>query len=587
MSRSADILPTSTEPAELLAVIAELRAALEEERARVAQLTEERDQLRRSHERLREELELFRRRIYVATAERVDTRQLELEFAARMVELNKLDEQLEEELAKRDGEAGASPRSAKGRDGRRPKPTGRRDLKTTNLPKERVEITDPILEGMVAEGKAKRMGFAESCRLGWRPGGNVCIVVARAQYEVAGDSPGKPLLVTAERPKEAVRSMAAPSALARIVTEKFADGLPLNRIQNRFAREGLSLDRGTMSRWLEDAGATFGATVVAAARKEAMESSFCIATDATGVRVLPGRSPEKTRRPCRKGHFFVFVADRDHVFFEYTPRETSAVVAGMFKGYSGYVQADAKAVFDVLYVSPEERLRRLRKRATGDDPDVDDCQRAEVGCWSHCRRGFWEAAVTKNSVAREGLVRIGRLFDLEERWCDRPPDEIKELRNTYARPHVESFFAWVEREYARLGGVRSLLSQALGYARRNKDALMRYLDDGRLVLDNNRSERALRSVATGRKGWLFVGSDDHGTAAANLLSGVASARLHGLDPQAYFRDVFRVLGYWPRDRYLELAPKYWAATRARLDPEELRAEVGPLTVPPPLPVPEQ
>jgi hypothetical protein len=109
------------------------------------------------------------------------------------------------------------------------------------------------------------------------------------------------------------------------------------------------------------------------------------------------------------------------------------------------------------------------------------------------------------------------------------------------------------------------------------------LDDGRLVLDNNRSESALRgSIATGRKAWLFVGSDDHAQSAGHLFSLIASCKLHGLDPEAYLRDLFRVLAHWPKERYLELAPKYWAATRTRLDPLELAREIGPLTVPPPL-----
>jgi len=90
------------------------------------------------------------------------------------------------------------------------------------------------------------------------------------------------------------------------------------------------------------------------------------------------------------------------------------------------------------------------------------------------------------------------------------------------------------------------------------------------------------TIATGRKAWLFVGSDDHAESAGHIFSLIASCRLHGLDPEAYLRDLFRVLAHWPRDRYLELAPKYWAATRVRLDPEQLRCEFGPLLVPPPI-----
>ena len=111
------------------------------------------------------------------------------------------------------------------------------------------------------------------------------------------------------------------------------------------------------------------------------------------------------------------------------------------------------------------------------------------------------------------------------------------------------------------------------------------LEDGRLILENNRSERALRRIAVGRRGWLFVGSDTHGEAAGHIFSLIATARLHGLDPGGYLRELFRVLAHWRRERYLELWPKYWAQTRARLDAAELAAEVGRLTIPPPLTLP--
>ncbi|MDY7229299.1 IS66 family transposase, partial [Hyalangium rubrum] len=173
-------------------------------------------------------------------------------------------------------------------------------------------------------------------------------------------------------------------------------------------------------------------------------------------------------------------------------------------------------------------------------------------------------------------------------WKADTPQTIHRLRNAHLRPHLEAFFRWAEEEYSQVRDERGLVRSALGYAVRQKEALMRVLDDGRLVLDNNRSERALRTIAVGRKAWLFVGSDGHAQSAGNILSLVASARLHGLDPEAYLRDLFRVLAHWPRERYLELAPRYWASTRARLDSQQLAAELGPLTVPPPLsPTPEQ
>lgn len=554
------------------AALAAERAALAAERDRVATLTAERDLLRTSHERLRLELELLRRRIFVAKAERVDTAQLELEFAAKLAALDQLGgapgPAPDADAPGGEGQGGQAAPKAKR------KPTGRRDLRDAPLEEVRVEIADPLFEELVAAGKAERIGHEESSKLAWKRGGLRRLVVARVKYR-ALDGQGEAQLETAAMPPECFpRSLAAPSMLAHVVTDKYCDGLPLHRIEDRLARDGFGVDRGTLCRWVEDAGATAGATVVAAAREEAMRTAFCIATDATGVAVQPGRAPDRQRQACRRGHYFVLIADRDHIFFEYSPTETSAVISEMFRGYAGFVQADAKSVYDVLFRPPD-----------GARPDDDPAGRQEVGCWSHARRKFWEATVAKSVAAREGLARIGRIFALDASWRGRSPAEILALRGAHLRPHLEAFFAWAEVEYDAVKEQRGLLRSALGYAVRQKEALMRVLADGRLVLENNRSERALRTIAVGRKAWLFVGSDDHAHSAGHLFSLIASARLHGLDPEAYLRDLFRVLAHWPRDRYLELAAKYWAGTRARLDPAELASELGDLTVPPPLPTP--
>jgi transposase len=561
--------PLSTNESERFAA---LEAALAAEKAKVAKLTEERDALRASHERLRLELLLLRRRIFVAKAERVDTSQLELEFSTTLAALNRagglppvMDESLDVD--------------GNGRRRAKKKPTGRRNLQESQLEEERVELTDPLFEKLVSESKATRIGFEESRKVAWKRGGLRCLVIARAKYQVI-DTQGESCVETALIPKECFpRSLAAPSLLAHIIVDKYCDGLPLNRIEDRFARDGFRIDRGTMSRWLEDAGATLGTTIVAAAREEALRTAFCIATDATGIAVQPSPSlsERRQRQACRRGHFFVLIADKDHVFFEYTPKETSLVVSEMFKGYSGYIQADAKSVFDILFREPDENTSE-------DERDI----RYEVACWSHARRKVWEATIAKSIVAREGLARTCRIFALEASWRDCPPDEIHRLRNVHLRPHLESFFVWAEAEYLKVKDERGLLRSALGYAVRQKDALMRPLEDGRLLLENNRSERALRKVATGRKSWLFAGSDDHAAAAGHLFSLIASARLHHLDPEAYLRDIFRILAHWPKDRHLELAPKYWAQTRARLNAAELDIEMGPLTIPAPLnTVPEQ
>ena len=534
-------------------------ATLESALAALAEVTRERDLLRASHERLRLELELLKRRIFVGKAERVDTAQLELEFAKKLAELDRLSGRAELEAAAAAEKAETqSTRTKK-------KPTGRRDLKKAPLEEERVELRDPLFEQLVAAGKAKFIGFEESSKLAFKRGGLRRLVVARAKYQ-AEDSRGESVLETTEMPREALsRSLAAPSMLAHVATAKHCEGMPLFRLEDRFARDGFGVDRGTMCRWLEDMGATLGASVVLAMKKDALATAFCIATDATGVAVQPEPLPDKKRQPCRRGHFFVLIADRDHVLFEYTPKETSKFVSEMLRGYSGYVQADAKSVYDALFREPE------------DEPP--DGERVEVGCWSHCRRGFWEATVAKSKVAREGLAHIGRIFEMDARFRGKAPAQIKELRGRHLRPLLDSFFPWVEEHWAVVKDERGLLRSALCYARNQKAALERVLEDGRLVLDNNRSELQARRIAVGRKAWLFVGSDDHGVSAGHLFSLIASARLHKLDPEAYLRDVLRVLPHWPNDRYLELAPKYWQQTRARLDAAELAAEIGPLSAP--------
>jgi transposase len=564
-------MSVATTRANLEARNAALEAALAAERAKVETLTKERDQLRASHDRLRFELELLKRRIFIAKAERVDTEQLELEFAAKLRELDNLagtlgmpgDEQGDADAD--DDNDGDDPK----RKGKK-KSSGRRNLRALAVEEERIEAPDPIYEQLVAEGKAKRMGFEDTVKLGWKRGGLRRVVYARVKYQVTDDE-GQTAVDVAEMPKETFpRLLAAPSLIAHILMEKYGKGLPLYRIEDGFGRDGIPIDRGTMCRWVEDAGGTAGATVIAAAKKEAIETAFCIATDATGVLVQPIANDKGGRTSCRRGHYFVQIADRDHVFFEYTPKETSKAVRAMFRGYDGYVQADAKSVYDALYREP------------GKDDHPDDKVCKEVACWTHCRRNFWESALAKKALGREGLVRIGRIFDLDASWKDKPPGEIKRLRGLHLRPHLEAFFAWAEAEYESVREERGILRSAFGYAVRHKAALMRVLDDGRLLLDNNRSERELRRIATGRKAWLFAGSDDHAQSAGHILSLIASARLHGLDPEAYLRDLFRVLAHWPRERYLELAPKYWAATRARLDARQLADEIGSLTIPPPL-----
>ncbi len=565
--------------------VAELETLLAAERSKLEALTIEHNLLKLAFEDLRLKVALAHHRLVVAQAERLDTKQLEIELGHRIAELDELNRKLGLAADPVGAPVGAG---ANGEPPPKSKttPKGRRDLRDIELPEQRIELLDPDLEG-----KAERIGYEESRTLMWRRAGHTRLVIARAKYRDQGpvgadgtDVAADPMIVTTSMPPQILpRSIGTPSLFAHVVNEKFCYGMPFHRQADRMAHLGVSIDRSLMGRWAEHLGATVGATVVHAMRDEAMRTAFCIATDATGVLVQPIPGGDQVRRACKRAHFLVQIADNDHVFFEFLAKETSATIGELFRGFSGYVQADAKSVYNFLYKPPGQRP------PPDDDAAPDLAERAEVGCWAHARRKFWEAAITtKDVVAREGLLRIKRVFDLDRTWKNKPANEIKALRDLHLRPHTDAFFAWAREQYELVKDRRGMLRSALGYAVRQEAALVRFFDDGRLKLTNNASERELRRIATGRRAWLFVGSEDHGQAAGNLLTLIASARLHGLDSEAYLRDLFRVLPHWPKGRYLELAPKYWRATSARLDAAQLEAELGPLTVPTELPpTPEQ
>ena len=186
----------------------------------------------------------------------------------------------------------------------------------------------------------------------------------------------------------------------------------------------------------------------------------------------------------------------------------------------------------------------------------------------------------KHPFGLHGVRLIDAIFDADRPLAKLAPAQRKAHRDQTVRPLVDAFFNWARAEHEKRPE-RGLPATALGYSVRHEQALRRFLDDGRLRMENNSAERELRAVAVGRRAWLFYGSDDHAGAAGNILSLVASCKLHRLDPELYLAEIIRIVPYWPRDRYLELAPKYWRATRARLSPKELELPLGHITVPPP------
>ncbi len=449
--------------------VAQLEAALASTQSTLAQVIAERDKLLRAYEQLKEQLELLRRRIFVAKAERIDTAQMEMEFAETKAKLDALVRQIDGDAAAETptdtpGDPSAPPPAPA-----RPKPTGRRNLGELDLPEERVELRDPAFEGQ------DPIGFEESFKVKYRRGGPVRVVVARAIYKpVATTEPeaqgAQPVLVTTPMPKELFpRGLLAPSMIARLLVQKYRWGLPFHRQARMLAADGFGLDDGTMCRYAEDAGATLGCIVEAMA-KEARATAFCLSTDATGVCIQPEPLAGRQRQACRKGHFFVVMADADHVFFEFQPKHTSAAVCEMFRGFNGYIQADAHVIYDAIF-------RGEARACDGDKPPL------EVGCWSHCRRRFWEAAIIgKHAAAREALLRIDKLFELEDQWKHLAPVQRHARRQQVSRRLVDDFFAWAKEQYALFKDTRGLLASAFGYAVRQQDALCRFLDDGRLPL---------------------------------------------------------------------------------------------------------
>ena len=505
------------------------------------------------------EIELLKRRLFGPRSERSGTNEDQLLLGNLLADATALQKQLDELTAAGADAEGSKPDDDEPKRKNKTKPTGRRDLAQSSLPQVVVDIEDPELAA-----KGKLFDYEVSRQLGYRRGGFFVIVKRTAKYELP-TTEGTTVL-SAPAPKAVLsRGMLHTSLVAWLIVQKFGLGVPHYRLEQQLESECTPLSRSVMCRNVEEVGNALGATVVHAMFEHARTRCNVLSTDATGAAIQPGPRDGGPKRACEKGHFFTIVADRDHILFEFTSEHTSAVVAQLFKGFTGYLQSDASSVYDVLDRGPP----RLN-----DDPGV-----TLVGCWAHCRRYFFEAAICKYDVGVEGLRRIRDIYHVDQTFKDLPPSERQKRRATMLAPLFDCFFAWVA-ETRRTAPGRTLATKALGYALNQETELRRVLLDGRLPLDNTRSERTLRKIVVGRKNWLFYGSEVHAHGAAALFSLLASCRLHGIEPVSYLDEVLHILPFWPRDRFLELSPLCWSTTRARLDHAELERPVGEITVPP-------
>jgi len=201
--------------------------------------------------------------------------------------------------------------------------------------------------------------------------------------------------------------------------------------------------------------------------------------------------------------------------------------------------------------------------------------------FSICARTYFYKALASDGVrAKIGIGFLNKLFEIERAIAKQPPDKRLAIRRERAGPVIDALETWRDEQLAS-NDVHDAtpIRRAFKYLRNHWGALKRFLSDGKIPIHNNRSELELRRLVIGRANWLFVRSDESANWTCTLVSLVASCQLHGIDPEAYLRDLFRLLPIWPANRFLELAPKNWCATRARLDLDALALPLGPIKIP--------
>jgi transposase len=345
-------------------------------------------------------------------------------------------------------------------------------------------------------------------------------------------------VVAAPTPDHAIaRGRAGAGLLAHIVVSKYDDHLPLYRQAEIFAREGVNLETSTLSGWVGATSAAL-APLIDALAAEVMASDT-LHVDDTPVPVLaPGAGKTKT------GRLWTYVRDERSfngnrppaALFFYSPDRKGEHPRAHLKDFRGVIHADGYAGFKELFTG-----NRI----------------AEAGCWAHVRRKFFDVhAAIGSPIAKQALDRIGQLYGVEETIKGLPPDHRRRERQQRSEPIAAALAAWADETGRKLSR-KSELAAAFRYMRARWVALVRCFDDGRLALDNNPAERALRGIAIGRKNWLFAGSDAGGRRAAAMYSLIESAKLNGINPQHYLTDVLARIADHPARHIAELLPWNW------------------------------
>jgi transposase len=330
------------------------------------------------------------------------------------------------------------------------------------------------------------------------------------------------------------RGLAGPGLLAHVLVSKYADHLPLYRQSEIYDREGLDLDRSTLADWVGGASRTLE-PLLEALRRYVLRATKLHGDDVPVPVLAPGNGKTKTAR------LWTYVrddrpaggADAPAVWFAYSPDRKSEHPAKHLRDFRGMLQADGYAGFNRLY---------------------EHGAVTEVACWAHVRRKFYELYQAHQSpIAKEALERIAALYGIEKEIRGRPPDQRWRIRNERAKPLVDAMHVWLKESVSKLSR-KSDVTVAIYYALGRWTQLSRYVNDGHLEIDNNAAERALRAVALGRKNYLFAGSDAGGERAAAMYSLIGTAKLTGLDPEAYLTYVLSHIADHSILRIEELLP---------------------------------
>ncbi|HNP99173.1 MAG TPA: IS66 family transposase [Bacteroidia bacterium] len=375
-----------------------------------------------------------------------------------------------------------------------------------SLPREIIKIELPQEEQMTEDGSVlKVIGWEKSEKLRYEPSKMTVVEIHRAKY---GIDSGDYVKTASPIPSVIPKGIATPELLAAIIVSKYADGLPLYRMESIFERKGIDLTRGTMARWLIQVAQALQPIWNILADK--LMDSFYVACDETHVQVLK----ENGRAAEDKSWMWVRATpygERKIVLFDYGTTRNGKVAQDLMAGYQGYFQCDGLNVYDQL---ESDALIRL-------------------GCGMHARRRFEDAAVSGatsgKSLGKLGLEYFQKLYKLEEEIRERSAEERYLIRKQQAIPIWEEMRIWAEKNKNKVP-IKSKIGNAFSYLLSEYEYLIAYLQDGRLEIDNGFTERAIRKYAIGRNNWIFSDTPAGADASAVLYSFVITAKINGVNP---------------------------------------------------------